>query len=82
LTKSWVVGDHRGVPVNAGGARANTPNAFPFGRRWQRRRRRRWCSRGQLVDGTDRFDNRHRDDDPALGRYLQADSIGLNARVR
>jgi RHS repeat-associated protein len=82
-TKSWVHGDHLGTPVlitSAAGAQVNNFDALPFGTRWQALAASPTTAMafpGQLIDVADRFYNRYRDYDPSLGRYLQADPIGL-----
>jgi RHS repeat-associated protein len=66
---NWVHGNHLGVPLvttDSGGNPATTPNdylapGFP----------------GQSRVLPDLYYNRHRDYDPATGRYIQADPIGL-----
>jgi RHS repeat-associated protein len=67
---NWVHGNHLGVPLattDAGGNPATTPNdylapGFP----------------GQSRVLPDLYYNRYRDYDPATGRYIQADPIGLS----
>ncbi|WHO38400.1 RHS repeat-associated core domain-containing protein [Sphingobium sp. AP49] len=66
---NWVHGNHLGVPLvttDASGALATTPNdylapGFP----------------GQSKVLADLYYNRYRDFDPTTGRYIQADTIGL-----
>ena len=66
---NWVYGNHLGVPLvttDATGVLATTPNdylapGFP----------------GQSRVIADVFYNRYRDYDPTVGRYIQADPIGL-----
>lgn len=66
---NWVHGNHLGVPLittDSGGNAATTPNdyllpGFP----------------GQSRVIADLYYNRYRDYDPTIGRYIQADPIGL-----
>jgi RHS repeat-associated protein len=65
---TWVHGNHLGVPIAAtdGAGNAMTPSGytvvgFP----------------GQTQTLSDLYYNRYRDYDPTLGRYIQADPIGL-----
>ena len=71
IVLNWVHGNHLGVPLvttDASGNAATTPNdylapGFP----------------GQSKVLADLYYNRHRDYDPTIGRYIQADPIGLGA---
>jgi RHS repeat-associated protein len=83
-TLSYVHGDHLGVPVDitdASGATVNAMQADPFGQRFYTAStsapRTSLAFPGQIIDIADRHYNLYRDDDPTLGRYLQADPIGL-----
>jgi RHS repeat-associated protein len=65
---TWLHGNHLGVPVaftdasgTAGPAPTYTPPGFP----------------GQMKTLSDIYYNRYRDYDSSLGRYMQADPIGL-----
>ncbi len=84
-TLSYVHGDHLGVPVLITDASGNTVNAMqaePFGRRFYTAStsapRTGLAFPGQIIDIADRHYNLYRDYDPTLGRYLQADPIGLD----
>ena len=83
-TLSYVHGDHLGVPVqitDASGATVNAMQADPFGQRFYTAStsapRTSLALPGQIIDIADRHYNLYRDYDPTLGRYLQADPIGL-----
>jgi RHS repeat-associated protein len=83
-TLSYVHGDHLGVPVvitNPAGTSINDMQAEPFGRRFRTasgaQPRTSIALPGQIIDIADRHYNMYRDYDPTLGRYLQADPIGL-----
>jgi RHS repeat-associated protein len=83
-TLSYVHGDHLGVPVqitDASGAMVNAMKADPFGQRFYTAStsapRTSLAFPGQIIDIADRHYNLYRDYDPTLGRYLQADPIGL-----
>jgi RHS repeat-associated protein len=83
-TLSYVHGDHLGVPVqitDANGATVNAMKADPFGQRFYTAStsapRTSLAFPGQIIDIADRHYNLYRDYDPTLGRYLQADPIGL-----
>ena len=82
-TTTWVTGDHLGVPVlltKADGTQSNLFEAAPFGARWKQVAASPTTAigfPGQIMDVADRFYNMYRDYDPSLGRYLQADPIGL-----
>ncbi len=83
-TLSYVHGDHLGVPVqitDASGATVNAMQADPFGQRFYTAStsapRTSLAFPGQIIDIADRHYNLYRDYDPTLGRYLQADPIGL-----
>jgi RHS repeat-associated protein len=83
-TLSYVHGDHLGVPVvitNTAGTSINDMQADPFGRRFRTasasQPRSTLAFPGQIIDIADRHYNLYRDYDPTLGRYLQADPIGL-----
>lgn len=82
-TLSYVHGDHLGVPVqitDASGATVNAMQADPFGRRFNTASaepRTSLALPGQIIDIADRHYNLYRDYDPTLGRYLQADPIGV-----
>lgn len=82
-TLTYVHGDHLGAPAlltDASGAIANRYDALPFGQRWASLAASPTTALafpGQLIDAVDRHYNLHRDYDPTLGRYLQADPIGL-----
>jgi RHS repeat-associated protein len=83
-TLSYVHGDHLGVPVqitDASGATVNATQADPFGQRFYTAStsapRTSLALPGQIIDIADRHYNLYRDYDPTLGRYLQADPIGL-----
>ena len=84
-TLSYVHGDHLGVPVvitNTAGTSINDMQADPFGRRFRTasgsQPRTSIALPGQIIDIADRHYNLYRDYDPTLGRYLQADPIGLD----
>jgi RHS repeat-associated protein len=83
-TLSYVHGDHLGVPVqitDASGTTVNAMQADPFGQRFYTAStsapRTSLALPGQIIDIADRHYNLYRDYDPTLGRYLQADPIGL-----
>jgi RHS repeat-associated protein len=83
-TLSYVHGDHLGTPVeitDASGATVNAMQADPFGQRFHTAStsapRTSLALPGQIIDIADRHYNLYRDYDPTLGRYLQADPIGL-----
>ena len=79
----WVMGDHLGTPAvitGASGTVVNTYDAEPFGQRWKSTTSTpttTLAQPGQIVDAADRYYNMYRDYDPTLGRYLEADPIGL-----
>jgi RHS repeat-associated protein len=81
---SYVHGDHLGVPVlitDGAGHQVNAMQAEPFGRRFNTASaapRTSLAFPGQIIDIEDRHYNLYRDYDPTLGRYLQADPIGLD----
>jgi RHS repeat-associated protein len=84
-TLSYVHGDHLGVPVqitDASGATVNAMQADPFGQRFYTAStsapRTSLAFPGQIIDIAERHYNLYRDYDPTLGRYLQADPIGLD----
>jgi len=82
-TTYWVMSDHRGAPVlltDTSGAIANSYALAPFGQRFYTLHPTPTTSLqlpGQIGDLSTRFYNRYRDYDPTLGRYLEADPIGL-----
>jgi RHS repeat-associated protein len=83
-TLSYVHGDHLGVPVqitDTSGATVNAMQADPFGQRFYTAStsapRTSLAFPGQIIDIAERHYNLYRDYDPTLGRYLQADPIGL-----
>ena len=82
-TTSWVHGDHLGMPVmitSSAGSSVNDFQASPFGTRYRAAKASPTTAialPGQIIDVADRFYNRYRDYDPSIGRYLQADPIGL-----
>jgi RHS repeat-associated protein len=82
-TLTYVHGDHLGAPsllTDGTGAVVNRYDASPFGQRWASLAASPTTALafpGQLIDAADRHYNLHRDYDPTLGRYLQADPIGL-----
>jgi RHS repeat-associated protein len=83
-TITFVHGDHLGAPAlltDSQGAVVNRYDALPFGQRWASLAASPTTALafpGQLIDAVDRHYNLHRDYDPTLGRYLQADPIGLD----
>ena len=83
-TTSWVTGDHLGTPAyltSSTGAIVNSYEATPFGGRWRALVSKPSTALGQPGqiedDITFRAYNLHRDYDPSLGRYIEADPIGL-----
>ena len=82
-TITFVHGDHLGAPAlltDGTGAVVNRYDVLPFGQRWASLAASPTTALafpGQLIDAVDRHYNLHRDYDPTLGRYLQADPIGL-----
>ena len=83
-TTTWVTGDHLGTPAyltTSTGAVANSYEATPWGGRWKSLVSSPTTALGQPGqiedDVTYRAYNLHRDYDPSLGRYIEADPIGL-----
>ena len=83
-TTSWVTGDHLGTPAYLSSATGTVVNAYeatPFGGRWRALVSNPTTALGQPGqiedDITFRAYNLHRDYDPSLGRYIEADPIGL-----